>query len=156
MKWLLQNPEKSLRQCADHFGFTQSWLSTVIHSDAFQAQYKALQAEANSRVVADIPARMTRILDVALDKLGDMVEQSEDKDFILETSDKILNRMGFAPNSKSAPAAPPSTINNTFIVNQADLAAARQNFGRVIEHEDSNALPNNNPVPAAEPLRSGD
>ena len=36
MNWLVCNPEKSLRECADHFGYTQSWLSQIIHSDIFQ------------------------------------------------------------------------------------------------------------------------
>lgn len=128
MNWLLQNPEKSLRECADSFGFTQAWLSTVIHSDAFQTQYRALVDSAHSRVVADVPSRMARIADIALDKLADMVEKSESPDYILETSDKILNRLGYAPRANAAPAAPAVT-NNIMLVSKETLALARSNFG---------------------------
>lgn len=131
LDWLLQNPDKSMRECADTFGYTQAWLSTVVNSDAFQVQWKALSGNVHSRVVADVPARMQRIAEVALDKLADAVASSEDKDFILETSDKILHRMGYAPKASGAKANGVMVVNNTFTVSAGDLAEARGNFGRV-------------------------
>lgn len=153
LDWLLLNPEKSLRECADHFGYTQAWLSTVINSDAFRVQYSKLRGDVHARVCADVPTRMTRISEIALDKLAEMVEKSEDADFILETSDKILNRMGYGPK-----AVVKSTVNNTqnnttFLVSADDLALARQNFGQTITQEPADELTS---VPAAAAISSGE
>ena len=36
MEWMLANPDKTLRECAENFDVTQPWLSSVINSDLFQ------------------------------------------------------------------------------------------------------------------------
>ena len=156
MLWLLQNPEKSLRQCADHFGYTQPWLSTVIHSDAFKSRFREMQNGVASRVMDDVPARMQRIADIALDKLADIVAGTEDAKFLLETSDTILHRMGYAPSSKQAPQdQAPTAINNTFYVTPEVLKSARANIGitpeKVIEGEiEPQAMPAASQLPAGD------
>ncbi len=132
LNWMVLNPELSMRHCADHFGYTQSWLSTLVRSDLFQAALRERQIMVASRVAASIPAKLAAVADVALDKLGEMVEKSEDPEFILDAADKALHRMGYAPQSSRNPAGSPSTFgpgavvqqNNVFI-GQADLAEAR-------------------------------
>lgn len=49
-RWLLENPNKNLGECATHFGYTRSWLSIIVNSDAFQAHYRDLQSEADNLV----------------------------------------------------------------------------------------------------------
>jgi hypothetical protein len=134
LDWLVQNPEKSMRECADAFGYTQAWLSTVVHSDAFQVQLSKLNGDIHSRVAADIPARMAAITDIVLDKLANIVAETEDKDFLLETGDKILARMGYGVrgNSNNTPAP---QVQNNFIISRDMLSASRQKFGKVVEHE---------------------
>lgn len=129
MNWLVLNPEKSLRECADHFGYTQSWLSSIIHSDIFQAALKEKQLAIQARVAGSIPEKLRRSADIALDKLATKLEETEDPEFILDATDKILHRMGYAPASSRNPAGPPSGHvhqQNNFFVTGADISAARE------------------------------
>lgn len=128
MNWLVLNPEKSLRECADHFGYTQSWLSQIIHSDLFQHALKEKQERIAMRVAESIPAKLARAADIAVEKLTDHLEKTEDPEFILSATDKILHRMGYAPQSSRNPSAPAvGSLNqqNNFFLQAGDLADAR-------------------------------
>lgn len=133
MDWLVLNPDRSLRECADHFGYTQPWLSTLIHSDIFQAKLAERRLEVNARIAASIPEKLTAVADIALDKLAEKVSASEDPDFILDAADRALHRMGFAPasarNPGGSPGLPgpgPGAVQNNFFITGNDLAQARQ------------------------------
>jgi hypothetical protein len=84
-----------------------------------------------NRVAASIPAKLAAVADVALDKLGEMVERSEDPEFILDAADKALHRMGYAPQSSRNPAGSPSTFGSPLVqqnlfIGAGDLADARE------------------------------
>lgn len=130
INWLVMNPEKSLRECADSFGYTQPWLSQLIHSDIFQAALKQRQLQVAARVAASIPEKLQAITDIALEKLGDQISKSEDPDYILDVADRALHRMGYAPASARNPAGSPSQLGvqnqtNVFMLSPDDLAQAR-------------------------------
>jgi hypothetical protein len=132
INWLVLNPEKSLRECADHFGYTQPWLSTLIHSDIFQMALRERQLAVAARVAQSIPERLRVCTDLALEKLADKIVQSEDPDFILDAADRTLHRMGFAPQSARNPAGSPGQAQgiqnqtNVFVLGHEDLAEARR------------------------------
>jgi hypothetical protein len=125
LNWLVLNPEKSQRELADHFGFTQSWVSSILHSDLFQAALKEKQGAIFSMVAASIPAKLARAADLAIEGLTTQIEGSQDKDFLLDATDKILHRMGYAPQSARAPAGSPVNQQNNFFISAADLNEAR-------------------------------
>lgn len=127
MNWLLMNPGKSMRECADTFGYTQSWLSTMVHSDAFQSKLREKQLEIQARVTATIPQKLQAVADIALDKLASAVERSEDPDFLLAVADKTLHRMGYAPAQGRAAANQPGAplVQNNFLVSAGELEQAR-------------------------------
>lgn len=96
--WLLTNPEKNLSECSKHFGYTQAWLSTVIHSDAFQLYYRRRRAALDSLVNDRICSKLQDVSDKALDKLRDYLDRpQEDLDMRLvnDLADKTLERQGF-------------------------------------------------------------
>ena len=128
LNWLVVNPERSLRECADHFGYTQSWVSSLIHSDLFQSALKQKQMDIAIRVAESIPEKLRRAADIGVEKLADHLEKSEDPEFILDATDKILHRMGYAPQSSRNPAGSPGSMNqqNNFFIGQADLLAAQE------------------------------
>lgn len=132
LNWLVLNPDKSMRECADHFGYTQPWLSRLVHSDLFQAELFKRQSDIANRVAGSIPDKLRAACDVALDKLGDKIAASEDPDFILEAADKTLHRLGYAPASARNPAGSPGAqgqgalLQNNFFISSADLADARE------------------------------
>lgn len=133
LNWLVLNPHKSMRECADFFGYTQSWLSSLVRSDIFQAALRQRQELVANRVAQSIPERLSTVAQVALDKLATAVEKSEDPEFLLDASDKILHRMGYAPVSARNPGGmqpgqqPAQVVNNnTLVIGASDLAEARE------------------------------
>lgn len=129
MNWMLMNPDKSLRECADHFGYTQSWLSTLIHSDIFQVKLAERQEGIRTRIADSIPQKLRMAADVGIEKLATKLEESEDADFILDATDKLLHRLGYAPARSAgtpiAQAGGAGSVQNNFFISAGDLEAAR-------------------------------
>lgn len=127
LNWLVLNPDRSLRECADHFGYTQSWVSSILHSDLFQAALKQKQLDIAVRVAQSIPEKLRRAADIGVEKLAEHLEESEDPEFILDATDKILHRMGYAPQSSRNPAGAPGSMNqqNNFFIGAGDLLEAQ-------------------------------
>jgi hypothetical protein len=119
----------------------------MVNSDLFQAELAKRQEDFRGRLNATLTQRLQTVAHVALDKLATMVEGSEDKDFVLEVSDKVLHRLGFAPQSNRNPAGPvvggPLFQTNLYI-SKDDLHAARaimeRGPGEVVEVEASSPL----------------
>lgn len=143
INWMIENPHRNLRDAAAYFDYTQAWLSSIIHSDLFQAKLAERQNAVFALVAQGIPAKLAAATDIALGKLTEKLEDTEDAKFLLDSADKLLHRMGYAPASARNPAgasgAPALTQNNTFIIGTGDLAAARQlqrdMAGRIAEEE---------------------
>ena len=155
INWLIINPQASLRECADFFGYTQPWLSSLLHSGLFQAALKERQEQVHMRVVASIPERLSVVAEVALDKLATEVANSENPNYILDAADRVLHRMGYAPASARNPAGSPgmqvNQQNNLSVtINAADLAEARgilRGMGSLELGDNNDALPSPlNPV----------
>jgi hypothetical protein len=127
INWMIANPERKLRDCAAYFGYTQAWLSCIIHSDIFQAKLAERQNEVFTLVAQDIPDKLRGCADIALEKLAIKLEETEDAKYVLDAADKLLSKMGYGPATARNPA-PSATLtqNNTFIIGSGDLAAARQ------------------------------
>lgn len=125
MDWLLENPERPLRDCALYFGYTQAWVSTIIHSDIFQAKLSERQGEIFAQVAQDIPSKLRATAGMALEKLAAAVEHSEDPEFLLSAADKTLHRLGYAPSSGRSPGAVQVNQQNNFFVQKDDLKQLR-------------------------------
>lgn len=129
MNWLILNPEKNLRECADYFQYTQSWLSTLIHSDVFQAKYRERSDAVFGRIMIDTKAKLEGLANMVADQLATQLETNQDKDFTLDAFDKIFHRAGYAPASARNPGAQNQT--NVFIgVDKDILANARNNMSK--------------------------
>lgn len=125
INWLLENPDKSLRACADHFHYSQGWLSQLIHSDIFQAQLKARQESVFVQIAQDIPTKLKGLADQAIEKVSEILERNENPDLVVDIFDKTLNRLGYAPQKGGSGPAPAPTQVNVFTVSKSDLAEAR-------------------------------
>lgn len=133
-RWLIANPGKidggRLKECADHFGYSRSWLSIIIHSDAFKAKLRELTEEADALVIADIPAKMRGVASMALDALGDQVQAAAEdqtvapRDFLLKTSETLLKNLGYGQKSTVNVNAPGGNV--VVGVDGSALARARQ------------------------------
>jgi hypothetical protein len=126
INWMLLNPDRSLRECADYFGYSQPWLSTLIHTDLFQARLKERQAVVFAQIAQTVPEKLTALSDIATEKLTEAITKSEDSKFILDAFDKVMHRAGYAPASQKNPAGPGVQVTNVFTVDKETLAQARQ------------------------------
>lgn len=126
--WLIENPHKMQRDAALYFDVTEGWLSKVMHSDAFMLLYRKRQDEVASIVMNSIPAKLNAATGIALDKLTDKLEKSENNEFILDSAEALLKASGYAPVGQrtQTPPATHNEQNNTFIISGDGLKKARQ------------------------------
>lgn len=143
MDWLLTNPGKGqMKKCADHFGFTQAWLSSIVWSDAFQAKLRDKKEFLFGQTVVSIRDQVNGVAQRALERLGEKIEYTEDVKVLTDVSDKLLHRLGYAPKVDQNPGVQNNIQNNYFPVSPALLAQARENSKKGdLQHESSHALP---------------
>jgi hypothetical protein len=143
-RWMLANPTRPLKECATYFGYTQSWLSCIIHSDAFQARLRKLQDGADAVTLLDVPARLRGVAAATLDGLGVQVEHALKetegngilhRQFLLDTAEVTLKALGFG-GQKTAPSPAPFFQQNNFNVGAVPpetLARARETLLNAVE-----------------------
>lgn len=109
------------RAAAEHFGYSQPWISTIYHSDAFQDYYQQLSLTHSEALAIGLADKVNGVAGMALDEIGRRLENPEALPLnqVLEIADMTLKRAGFERG------AVPAQQNNTFIVSQAELAEAR-------------------------------
>lgn len=123
--WLIANPGVRQSEAAKFFGYTEAWISTVIHSDAFQEYYQQLSSSVSSHVVVTTRDRVVGLANLAMDELGERLAGSKAKDIplpqLLEVADTMLKRGGYG----DSPAQAPQASLHLHVVTQEDIAAAR-------------------------------
>ena len=128
MDWIIANPHRSLGECAETFGYTQGWLSQIIHSDCFEALLAERQIELFGEVKLTVRDRVIGLAHESLRRLTEKVAVEQDTDKVANAADIALKALGFG--AKAAPAAVGNfTQNNTVVVNSVDpktLAQARE------------------------------
>jgi hypothetical protein len=134
MNHLLVYPKASNRELAKTFNRTQAWISTIIHSHAFQAKLAERQDKLFEQAVITTREKLEGVADAAVEKLGEQLETSADPKFILDVADRTLHRLGYAPSR--APAPQPTTVNQQVnLFGQVDaqtLARARERIGATV------------------------
>jgi len=134
--WLIANPGKGQQgRCAAHFGITESWLSTLVNQDAFKALLQSKQDKVFDEVVIPLQDKIAGVAHAAVNKLGEVVDQTNDGRLIKDVADSMLDKLGYGAKYVRAPGT--VINNNTLVVDQAALAEARarqsHHFGRTLE-----------------------
>lgn len=135
-RWIMENPGPRLvTRCAEYFGYTVPWVSTIMNSDAFKAQLGEMNAHADVAVVNDIPAKLRGVACMALDGLAEQLANAVadgtilQRTFLHESADMALHRLGYAPQKQVVAGSASLTQNNTFVAVSSDaLASARATF----------------------------
>ncbi|MBM3272848.1 hypothetical protein FJY94_06325 [Candidatus Kaiserbacteria bacterium] len=134
--WLVENPgPRQTSRCAEYFGYTVAWMSTIINSDAFRARLAQVQEHCDAAVANDIPAKLRGVASLALDGLAEQLADAAQapsivhREFMRETADMALHRLGFAP--AKGPSGPThigqlNVQNNLLPVDPEALARARE------------------------------
>lgn len=144
LDYMVANPTVAKGQIARQFGVTATWLSIIINSQAFQAMLRERQDEFFGDSVVPVREKMLGIVDGALDRVAAKLEVMDSIE-ALDTADRLLHRLGFAPNTKVNGQDPRGQagapmLQQNFFVGADVLASARQNFGRAQEKEIINGV----------------
>lgn len=132
IQWMIHNPDRPLQECAAYFGVGATWLSCIIHSDAFQERLAQQQEKVFSETTLHLKKKLEATAHVGVEKLGQYIAESSDPKFVAEATDKILHRLGYAPSQGARSHAGPTNIQNNTVVmaDPAQLAQARELMAR--------------------------
>lgn len=127
MDWMVLNPEKSMRECAGSFGYTQAWLSSIVNSAAFRARLAEKRGEILSVVALGLPEKLTGIAHAALDNLARELDRNGDAELAMKAADLALRGLGVGAKTGGVTLNMTSTgpVQQIF-ASQADLEAARR------------------------------
>src|SRR3990172_4873968 len=94
--WLLTYPDRPLGDCAAFFGYTQAWLSQIIHTDMFQAAYREKAQELGKSTIHDIKSKMFNLAAVSLEKATKKIESGGASErFLSDTMKNVLTSLGY-------------------------------------------------------------
>ncbi len=103
LNWLVANPHKSQGDCARALGYTESWLSTLIHSDMFQARLQAKCEEVGVECVHTIKNKLIGIAAMSLERTRERLERLGEREpserFLLDTTKTVLAAIGYVPSN---------------------------------------------------------
>lgn len=104
---ILENPWISQGQLAAHFGYSQGWISTVITSDAFQAQLAArreelIDPELRATLQERFQALTAQSLRILQEKLSRPAEQVPDN-LALRAAELGAKALGIGGNASTQP-----------------------------------------------------
>lgn len=95
LQFMIGNPTLKMSEVAAHFGVTPAWLSTIVHSDAFQNQLSRRHDEMfEVAVVQELGGKVTAAAHMAIDAYLEKVPTMT-TDQIISSADKMLGRLGY-------------------------------------------------------------
>ncbi len=145
-EYILANPAARLKEIAAAVGMSVSWVSIVTNSDIFREHLQRRNREISDVVHLSLQEKVAGVAHLAVEKLGEALENSQDPAFVLAAADKTLQRLGYGAkgaqvqvNTGPAQAAPTTHVDVT-IINQARekvyaLAGQRPGGGATRDHE---------------------
>lgn len=130
MNYIMENPQEPLASVAAHFGISSAWLSTVIHSPAFQDRLlEKKDVLFHHTVVATVRDKVSVLAHKALDKLVDQIDFTLDTKELRETADMALERLGYGGKNGGAGDGPTVINNNTLVVARELYYEAQNRIG---------------------------
>jgi hypothetical protein len=125
-EYMLRYPSAKLYEIAAAVGLTAAWVSTVVNSELFRSYLMDRHKEIATDVTETLYAKTNGVAHAAVEKLGRMVDDSTDPDFILAVADRTMHRLGMAPERASVQVNNTVTNNTVHSVDPAVIAAARE------------------------------
>lgn len=153
LNYVLANPNVTQQDVADKYGLTRVWVNIVMNSDAFQAALAERQNHISTLVDINLAEQIRGVANFAVEDLGRCLEAASESgivpqraEFLLDATDKLLHRAGYAPTRGPTVQVNHNTQNNYLPVEQSVLAECRQDMlGRANVVKELNA-PDDNEV----------
>ncbi len=130
--WELNNPEKTMNECARVFGVTAGWMSVIRKSDVFQEYAARRRQEHNEGVSKSITERVEELAGNAVEVLNERIiaERASIGLAVVNTSaDMALKALGFGV--RKGGDNPAVQVNVGLEVSPELLARARTKMRRV-------------------------
>jgi len=154
MDFMLAQPRAGLKQAADYFDVSMSWLSTVKNSDAFQERWAERRGLHSSAVDQGIRERVEGLAEISLETLTRRMEKEGESmglSTLREVSETALKSLGFGNKNANVnvPLQGQGGITNHGVINIIDrnvLAEARATRAKLqeqnaVEFKDNGSAP---------------
>ncbi len=120
-------PTIRLQDVASHFGVSGAWLSTVIHSDAFQALLRMKQDVQFHHTVLPLREKMNSIAHQVLDRMVDIIPYETEVSNLNKVAENVLDRLGYGSKT---PGVQINVQNNHVTTLRSEIEEARQLMNR--------------------------
>lgn len=108
---IIANPTMSQGEIAKAFGYTESWISRIFCSDAFQARLAERKGDVvDPTLVASVEERVKALAAQSMDVLSRKLEQSSNPDLALKVFEISSKAIGYGAREKNL------GIQNNFVV----------------------------------------
>lgn len=137
---IIANPAITQRQMAQDFGYTESWLSIIINSDAFQQRLAERKAElVDPKIRASIEDRIDALAKRSLDKLLDRLDNGTP----ISNGDLVrMAQLGIGDRNKGPQQA---VQNNLYVVHVPPPAPSAQDWMQTAQGRGSSVVIENDP-----------
>lgn len=153
--WLVANPTKKVRHCAEELQVSLSWISCVVNSDAFKELLRKKSMEQKFAATMTTEERIRAVADNALDQMDDTLQAAQGGIAIQTLNDvagTALKALGYGNRNAGPSVAISVGENAVFMIGKGDLAEARERIrvkqspkdithDSLIEHEANTVLP---------------
>lgn len=138
---MLAYPDMSKGDIANKMGYTQSWLSAIINSDAFIVYFDQRRAAHNQIFHQQVVSKLYKTAVKAIDKVDEALDAPDvDPRYALDAKDKLLEKLGFGAKNNQPTGA--LAVQNNYFVSKEFLQGARQLMSDV--HGQKTILPGGN------------
>lgn len=132
VNWLISHPDRSLRDCAEFFGYTKEWVYRLVNSDLFQSVYRERAEAAGVVAVHAVKERLIGLTGLAIDAAEErFLTGSASERFTSDTLKTTLAALGYGGQSQSqAQAQSVNIVIDPQLVIEARERAASLKEGR--------------------------
>lgn len=154
MDFMMAQPRAGLREAADYFDVSMSWLSTVKNSDAFQEAWAVRRGLHSSAIDQGIRERVEGLAEVTIETMTRKIEKEGESmglSTLREVSETALKSLGFGQKNANANTLPQGQGNTTIHGNVvmidrnvlAEARATREKLQRqnAVEFKDHQSAP---------------
>lgn len=108
--WMIANPHRPLKDAAGELGCTVSYVYQLKNTDTFEAYWAARSNQHSDAICVPIAEKAKATAEQALDILSrklTTVGEAASGEFLLDTADKLMKRLGYAATKNQ----PPTQVN---------------------------------------------
>lgn len=111
---IIANPRSSQNDLAKHFGYSVSWISRIMGSDAFQAALAKRRDDITDPfLIATVEEKLRGLADQSINVIAQKLEATQNADLAIKTLDLATKALGFGARHESGRGG---NITNTFVV----------------------------------------